>query len=364
MCNAKDFEILVANKTDGEPTDDDFVVAYKGRFADNKEEQTVILPFAVEATHVRLQVSSVWEHNNAYLTASKITLWSEDDASNARVITDVPAVSSNDTNLGTVATDVKKMINAVDTNIKITATPAPGCHFVKWLVTDANGKTTEKSTAVLNEVVNSKSQYSYVALFAKNAEVSVSLDQTYITMTAGDSVTQTLTATVKNATNSTVDWTTDKPDVATVDNGVITAVSAGEATIDQMLQGVIPGMSVVKQNRKGRGSPQKSVFGGTSTLLGNQEPLWVVDGVIQTDPLPLPDDASPISSEMDGLRETASNAISWLNPADIETITVLKDASATAIYGTRATNGVIVITTKKAKGDGLNISYSGNLAWV
>lgn len=231
MCNAKDFEILVANKTDGEPTDDDFVVAYKGRFADNKEEQTVILPFAVEATHVRLQVSSVWEHNNAYLTASKITLWSEDDASNARVITDVPAVSSNDTNLGTVATDVKKMINAVDTNIKITATPAPGCHFVKWLVTDANGKTTEKSTAVLNEVVNSKSQYSYVALFAKNAEVSVSLDQTYITMTAGDSVTQILTATVKNATNSTVDWTTDKPDVATVDNGVITAVSAGEATI-------------------------------------------------------------------------------------------------------------------------------------
>ena len=46
-----------------------------------------------------------------------------------------------------------------------------------------------------------------------------------------------------------------------------------------------------------------------------------------------------------GLRETASNAISWLNPADIETITVLKDASATAIYGTRATNVVIVMTT-------------------
>lgn len=231
MCNAKDFEILVANKTEGEPTDDDFVVAYKGRFDNNNKEQTVILPFAVEATHVRLQVSSVWEHNNPYLTASKITLWSEDTASNARVITDVPAVSSNDTNLGTVATDVKKMINAVDTNIKITATPASGCHFVKWLIKDAEGATTEKSTAVLNEVVNSKSQYSYVALFAKDAEVSVSLDQTYITMTAGDSVTQTLRATVKNATNSTVDWTTDKPDVATVNNGVITAVSAGEATI-------------------------------------------------------------------------------------------------------------------------------------
>ena len=109
------------------------------------------------------------------------------------------------------------------------------------------------------------------------------------------------------------------------------------------------------------GSPKIRIR-GTSTLLGNQEPLWVVDGVIQSDPLPIPDDASPLSSEMDGLRETASNAISWLNPADIETITVLKDASATAIYGTKATNVVIVITTKKAKGDGLNISYSGNFS--
>ena len=60
-----------------------------------------------------------------------------------------------------------------------------------------------------------------------------------------------------------------------------------------------------------------------------------MDVVIQSDPRPIPDDASPLSSEMDGLRETASNAISWLNPADIETITVLKDASATAIYGTK-----------------------------
>lgn len=228
-CNAKDYEILVANKTEGEPTDDDFAVAYKGRFADEKEEQTVILPFAVEATHVRLQVSSVWEHNNPYLTASKITLWSEDAASNAREITDIPSVSSNDASLGTVTTDVKKMINAVDTNIKITATPASGCHFVKWLITDADGATTEKSTAVLNEVVNSNSQYSYLALFAKDAEISVSLDQTYVTMTAGDSAT--LTATVKNATNSEITWATDAENVATVKNGVITAEGAGEATI-------------------------------------------------------------------------------------------------------------------------------------
>lgn len=232
-CNAKDYEILAATTTKEQPSDSDFVVVCKGQFENNNEEQTVILPFTVKATHIRLRVSSVYDHNNSYLTASKITLWQEDDANDSDVskVISVPSVSSNDINLGTVSTDKSLMLDKIDTAVTMTATPASGCHFVKWLITDADGATTEKSTAVLNEVVNSKSQYSYVALFAKDAEVSVSLDQTYITMTADDSVTQTLTATVKNATNSTVDWTTDKPDVATVDNGVITAVSAGEATI-------------------------------------------------------------------------------------------------------------------------------------
>lgn len=232
-CNAKDYEILAATTTKEQPSDSDFVVVCKGQFENNNEEQTVILPFTVKATHIRLRVSSVYDHNNSYLTASKITLWQEDDANDSDVskVISVPSVSSNDINLGTVSTDKSLMLDKIDTAVTMTATPASGCHFVKWLITDADGATTEKSTAVLNEVVNSKSQYSYVALFAKDAEVSVSLDQTYITMTAGDSVTQTLTATVKNATNSTVGWTTDKPDVATVDNGVITAVSAGEATI-------------------------------------------------------------------------------------------------------------------------------------
>lgn len=232
-CNAKDYEILAATTTKKQPSDSDFVVVCKGQFENNNEEQTVILPFTVKATHIRLRVSSVHDHNNPYLTASKITLWQEDDANDSDVskVISVPSVSSNDINLGTVSTDKSLMLDKIDTAVTMTATPASGCHFVKWLITDAKGKTTEKSTAVLNEVVNSKSQYSYVALFAKDAEVSVSLDQTYITMTAGDSVTQTLRATVKNATNSTVDWTTDKPDVATVNNGVITAVSAGEATI-------------------------------------------------------------------------------------------------------------------------------------
>ncbi len=132
----------------------------------------------------------------------------------------------------------------------------------------------------------------------------------------------------------------------------------GENTIDQMLQGVIPGLQVM--NTSGQvGATPKIRIRGTSTLLGNQEPVWVVDGVVQRDPLPVPDGSGSLAGDVAELREIASNAISWLNPADIETITVLKDASATAIYGTQAANGVIVITTKKGKTGGISVAYSG-----
>ena len=134
-------------------------------------------------------------------------------------------------------------------------------------------------------------------------------------------------------------------------------------TIDEMLQGQVPGVSVVNTSGKLGASPKIRIR-GTSTLLGNQNPLWVVDNVIQQDPLPIPDDNSPLSSEMDQLMETAGNAISWLNPNDIETITILKDAAATAIYGSQAANGVIVITTKKAKTPGLDINYSGQVSFT
>ena len=149
--------------------------------------------------------------------------------------------------------------------------------------------------------------------------------------------------------------------------GAVTQIKAkdilipGEATIDQMLQGVIPGMSVLNTTGKVGGTPKIRIR-GTSTILGNQEPLWVVDGVIQTNPVPIPNDASPISGDMEDLAQTAGNAISWLNPADIETITVLKDAASTAIYGSQAANGVIVITTKRATGGGLSVNYSGNVS--
>ena len=105
------------------------------------------------------------------------------------------------------------------------------------------------------------------------------------------------------------------------------------------------------------GTSPKIKLRGTSTILGNQSPLWVVDGIVQEDPLEL-----EVSSSMtQDLKDIIGSQVSWLNPMDIETITVLKDASATAIYGSKASNGVIVITTKKGKASQLTINYSGNM---
>ena len=153
--------------------------------------------------------------------------------------------------------------------------------------------------------------------------------------------------------------------------GSVSTVSAedvvlnGPQTLEQALQGKLPG--VVVQNTSGLvGVRQKVRVRGTSTLLGSQDPVWVVDGIIQEDPLPFK--ATDLTSydtgpdNIDMIRNFVGSAISWLNPSDIKDITVLKDASATAIYGVKAANGVIVITTKRGEKGRMSISYSGNFS--
>jgi len=139
----------------------------------------------------------------------------------------------------------------------------------------------------------------------------------------------------------------------------------GTNTLEQALQGKLPG--VVVTNQSGQvGTRQKVRVRGTSTLLGSQEPIWVVDGVIQEDPLPFKatvlsttfgNTGNATKDNFDYIRDYVGSSIGWLNPNDIDDITVLKDASATAIYGVRAANGVIVITTKKGQAGPPVISY-------
>ncbi|MFR5656508.1 MAG: TonB-dependent receptor plug domain-containing protein [Butyricimonas faecihominis] len=127
----------------------------------------------------------------------------------------------------------------------------------------------------------------------------------------------------------------------------------GVSTVDKMLEGHVPGM-IFMQNSGQVGATPRVRVRGTSTILGSQEPLWVIDGIIQTDPVNV--DPSQIN-DLDFVN-LLGNAISGLNPNDIESIDVLKDAASTAMYGSRASNGVIVVTTKKGKMGPPQISYS------
>ena len=124
--------------------------------------------------------------------------------------------------------------------------------------------------------------------------------------------------------------------------------------IDEALAGQIAGVSSVSTSGA-PGSPAKIRIRGTASINGEQEPLWVLDG------MPLEGSDIPTMEELYDIDEIYQTSIAGLNPADIDNITVLKDAAATAIYGARAANGVIVITTKKGKEGRPIVSFSTKL---
>ncbi len=105
----------------------------------------------------------------------------------------------------------------------------------------------------------------------------------------------------------------------------------------QMLQGKVPGLVIV-QNSDPNGGVNSITLRGASTLNNSTSPLYVVDGIPGVN-------------------------INLISPSDIESIDVLRDASATAIYGSKAANGVIMITTKRGQGGPARVTYSGYVAW-
>lgn len=127
-------------------------------------------------------------------------------------------------------------------------------------------------------------------------------------------------------------------------------------SIDQALSGQIAGLSAVSTSGA-PGSPVKIRIRGTSSLNGTQDPLWVLDGI------PLEGTDIPSLESLKNIDDVQQSSIAGLNPADIADITVLKDAAATAIYGARAANGVIVITTKNGKAGKTKINFSTRLTW-
>ncbi len=138
-------------------------------------------------------------------------------------------------------------------------------------------------------------------------------------------------------------------DPSTANVGVVT-------NVNQMIQGRVAGVDIVQNNGEPGAAAQIRIRGSTSISASN-EPLYVIDGV-------------PISNEntqgrgfgIGGDPPLARSALNLINPADIGSITILKDASATAIYGSRGANGVILIETKKGSVGSSSIEYDAYVA--
>jgi TonB-linked SusC/RagA family outer membrane protein len=129
----------------------------------------------------------------------------------------------------------------------------------------------------------------------------------------------------------------------------------GIGDVSQMLQGRSAGVSI--QNVSGTfGAGPKITIRGSSSITGDGRPLWVIDGVVQEDLVNL-----SVNDLVSGNVNTLiGSSVAGLNPNDIESFEILKDASATALYGSRSLNGVIVIKTKRGKTNvPISINYAG-----
>ena len=125
------------------------------------------------------------------------------------------------------------------------------------------------------------------------------------------------------------------------------------ANFDAGLQGMAAGVSVLSQSGK-PGAPSSIKIRGANSISSGTEPLWIIDGM-------------PINQEIsNGVGSSGQNPMSLLNPNDIESIQVLKDAAATSIYGSRGSNGIILVTTKSGKGGKgyININVSSGISYA
>jgi len=116
-------------------------------------------------------------------------------------------------------------------------------------------------------------------------------------------------------------------------------------SLDQGLQGKVSGVQVTQLSSQPGGAMSVRIRGGNSIMAGN-EPLYVIDGVL-------------IESQVDmsWIGSPSQNGLSSINPNDIESMEILKDASATSIYGARGANGVVLITTKRGKAGKDNLNF-------
>lgn len=125
------------------------------------------------------------------------------------------------------------------------------------------------------------------------------------------------------------------------------------SSVDQLMRGKVSGVQI-NQNDGEPGSGLSVNIRGSSSISASNQPLYVIDGLIIDNTPTL----SASTLAVNRLNQAAKNPLSTLNPNDIESIDILKDASATALYGARASNGVVLVTTKRGKKGESNFTYN------
>lgn len=168
------FEILAANSTETNPADDEFVSVMKGTLTapttPATDERIIDLPYAIQATHIRIQATSA-SGSNGYVTASNIKMYETSDTTNRREIVSLAdkAVSADETK-GTVSMTPAKGIAGENTTVTLTANEKSGYHFVRWDVTGAEGETAPEGPSV-QVTLNSADSKVYTAVFEEGAEL-------------------------------------------------------------------------------------------------------------------------------------------------------------------------------------------------
>jgi iron complex outermembrane receptor protein len=183
-----------------------------------------------------------------------------------------------------------------------------------------------------------------------------------VTVTAGATVTADFTLVSQATVLSDVVVTGYGSQRREAITGSVSTVNADQANVgvvtnaNQLLSGRVAGVRVTSNSGEPGGGVQVTVRGGTSISASNN-PLYVVDGV------PLQNENVVADAAINGVnRALPRNALNSINPNDIESITVLKDASATAIYGSRGANGVVLIQTKKGARGASSVEYDTYVA--
>ena len=249
-----------------------------------------------------------------------------------------------------------------DANMRTSIVAAPDNQVIKGTVADADGPLIGATVKVAG--TNNGTVTDFNGNFSIQCKPGTTLEISYvgyktITAKAKDGMTVTMEADGKVLNEVVVTALGVKRDRKALGYGLSEVkgeelTKAKETNVINSLSGKVAGL-VVQNTAGGASGSTRVLLRGNTEMTGNNQPLYVVDGV------PL-DNTNFGSAGTEGGYDLG-DGISAINPDDIETMTVLKGPAASALYGSRASHGVILITTKKADKDKLSVEYNGSFTF-